>query len=867
MEASPRFSQPDGAFLESSPHAFLENPAPGVRLRHPSSPTTVEQKSVDVMDEKPSVTPEKIKKKKHFRVFNRKKRNALEKHHSEDSSNGADTAHLALNSSWGAQGAWNRLDPEKSISLHSSNLSLLSVESDEGRELTDEEMVESLVNPKGRMSASPPLEYNITMREIEGGGEGGAMDYTVNITLMSGHGLAVRDRSGTSDPYVKFKCPPFKYRSQMIPRNLNPEWKEHFSFRTNDLNSPMIVRVYDHDYGSLDDFMGGQTLDFSAYAIDTQHIVDLGLEDPAVKNEALGFIRIFLKVTPVTEVEFATSQELDKKQKSASSKVWKSVLSVTLLEGKNLPAMDHNGLSDPYCKFKLGSQKFKSSSQSKTLDPKWMQRFDLRMFEDCFTLHIEVWDKDFPQNDDFIGLCSVDLQTLQSDVAHDFTLPLLTKNNELANDDCTIHFNLCITATRVEEEEDKEEVEKQMASNKYGLLRSLDIKAIKERNVGHLCLTINEVVDLVPCNSFVLVELGHSCVKTQPVFKSGNPVWNKTFEFTVGDIHDELEIKVYKMGSRSDHLLGKVNIPLHRLKQGSQQFALKDKDCMTRSRGIIHIDTGFVYNPVRAMIRTVNPKEVKLLEAEQKFKRKLLMDNIKRVSNLTSTVLSTAEFVESTWSWQNKTLSAISFLIFLVVTLFGELWMVFFGCVVIFAYQYLVLFIRNEHEWQRKVSSNVHMVSNLSNLTPSVSVDHDDSDFSDGVEDKHSSLRDRFRQFQEILVLVQTILGRVADAEEGIRNLLNWRVPFLSTMAILVFLGGTVLFYTVPIRYVILIWGINKYTKRLRKPNFISNNELLDFLSRCPTNKQLHQWAQVPLTIYQKPSDTKTVKKRSIKKR
>ncbi len=74
-----------------------------------------------------------------------------------------------------------------------------------------------------------------------------------------------------------------------------------------------------------------------------QHIVDLGLEDPAVKNEALGFIRIFLKVTPVTEVEFATSQELDKKQKSASSKVWKSVLSVTLLEGKNLPAMDHNG--------------------------------------------------------------------------------------------------------------------------------------------------------------------------------------------------------------------------------------------------------------------------------------------------------------------------------------------------------------------------------------------------------------------------------------------------------------------------------------------------------------------------------------------
>lgn len=55
------------------------------------------------------------------------------------------------------------------------------------------------------------------------------------------------------------------------------------------------------------------------------------------------------------------------------------------------------------------------------------------------------------------------------------------------------------------------------------------------------------------------------------------------------------------------------------------------------------------------------------------------------------------------------------------------------------------------------------------------------------------------------------------------------------------------LFYMVPIRYVVLVWGINKYTKRLRKPNFISNNELIDFISRCPTNKQLHQWRELPI--------------------
>lgn len=30
--------------------------------------------------------------------------------------------------------------------------------------------------------------------------------------------------------------------------------------------------------------------------------------------------------------------------------------------------------------------------------------------------------------------------------------------------------------------------------------------------------------------------------------------------------------------------------------------------------------------------------------------------------------------------------------------------------------------------------------------------------------------------------------------------------------------------------------GINKFTKKLRKPNYISNNEVLDFLSRVPSD-------------------------------
>ena len=37
----------------------------------------------------------------------------------------------------------------------------------------------------------------------------------------------------------------------------------------------------------------------------------------------------------------------------------------------------------------------------------------------------------------------------------------------------------------------------------------------------------------------------------------------------------------------------------------------------------------------------------------------------------------------------------------------------------------------------------------------------------------------------------------------------------------------------------LLFTGLNKLTKKLRKPNAIPNNELLDFLSRSPTDLEL----------------------------
>ena len=69
---------------------------------------------------------------------------------------------------------------------------------------------------------------------------------------------------------------------------------------------------------------------------------------------------------------------------------------------------------------------------------------------------------------------------------------------------------------------------------------------------------------------FCIVELDSNRLRTHTIYKTLNPVWNKSFVIPVQDIHSILEFTIYDEDTnKSSEFIGKISIPL---------FAVKKKD-------------------------------------------------------------------------------------------------------------------------------------------------------------------------------------------------------------------------------------------------------------------------------------------------
>ncbi|XP_058581720.1 multiple C2 and transmembrane domain-containing protein 1 isoform X18 [Neofelis nebulosa] len=643
--------------------------------------------------------------------------------------------------------------------------------------------------------------------------------YQLDITLRRGQSLAARDRGGTSDPYVKFKIGGKEvFRSKIIHKNLNPIWEEKACILVEHLREPLYIKVFDYDFGLQDDFMGSAFLDLTQLELNRPTDVTLTLKDPHYPDHYLGIILLSVILTPkegehrdvdLSENEVVGSyfsvksffwrfqtQSLRLSDVHRKSHLWRGIVSITLIEGRDLKAMDSNGLSDPYVKFRLGHQKYKSKIMPKTLNPQWREQFDFHLYEERGgIIDITAWDKDAGKRDDFIGRCQVDLSALSREQTHKLELQLEEGEGHLVLlVTLTASATVSISDLSVNSLEDQKEREEIL--RRYSPLRIFH----NLKDVGFLQVKVIRAEGLMVADvtgksdPFCVVELNNDRLLTHTVYKNLNPEWNKIFTFNIKDIHSVLEVTVYDEDrDRSADFLGKVAIPLLSIQNGEQKaYVLKNKQLTGPTKGVIYLEIDVIFNAVKASLRTLIPKEQKYIEEENRLSKQLLLRNFIRMKRCVMVLVNAAYYVNSCFDWDSPPRSLAAFVV-----------------------------------------------------VEDMLEDEEEEDDKDDKDSEKKGFINKIYAIQEVCISVQNILDEVASFGERIKNTFNWTVPFLSWLAIVALCVFTVILYFIPLRYIVLVWGINKFTKKLRSPYAIDNNELLDFLSRVPSDVQVVQYQEL----------------------
>ncbi|KAM4052091.1 multiple C2 and transmembrane domain-containing protein 1 isoform 2-T2 [Anomaloglossus baeobatrachus] len=685
--------------------------------------------------------------------------------------------------------------------------------------------------------------------------------YQLDVTLKRGSNLAARDRGGTSDPYVKFKIGGKEvFRSKTIHKNLNPVWEEKVSLLIENFKEPLYVKVFDYDFGLQDDFMGSAFLDLTTLELQSVKDVALNLKDPQHPEHVLGTIYLSVVLsqkdnvcmeTPLSMLKSSDpfqTQSLRITDLHRKSHLWRGIVSITLIEGQDLKAMDTNGLSDPYVKFRLGHQKYKSKTLPKTLNPQWREQFNMQLFEEHGgIIDITVWDKDAGKRDDFIGRCQVDLSALSKEQTHKLKLNLeegegclvllvtLTASAAISVSDLSVS---CL-----EDQKERKEI-----LRRYSLMRSFS----NFNDVGLLQVKVIRAEGLMAADvtgksdPFCVVELNNDRLMTHTVYKNLNPAWKKVFTFNVNDIHSVLEVTVYDEDrDRSADFLGKVAIPLLSIQNGEQKaYVLKNKQLTGPTKGVIYLEIDVIFNAVKASLATLMPKEQKYVEEEPRLSKQLLLRNFIRMKRCVMVLINAAYYINSCFDWDSPQRSLAAFLVFLLVVWNFEIYMIPLAVLLLLAWNYFLIISGKDNRTQDMVMEDMLE-------------DEEEEDDKDDKDCEKKGFMNKLYAIQEVCVSVQNVLDEVASIGERIKNTFNWTVPFLTWLAIIALCVLTAVLYFIPLRYIVLLWGINKFTKKIRSPYMIDNNEILDFLTRVPSDVQLVQYRELKPDAGHSPSKKK----------
>lgn len=276
----------------------------------------------------------------------------------------------------------------------------------------------------------------------------------LKVDLIRASQLVGVDSSGTSDPYVKARINGVRvFKSQVVKKNLNPVYNEHFSVPILDpTGSFLSFEVFDWNKINSSEKLGSVSIPLSnlelespidkAYPLEGKNQGELHLklsyDSTVLSDEELfqaaghrigassslqrhstrGSIHssqasalersntnnsVLTVISAEQILEEAATGSISAVRKEASGQEGK--LQIKVISAEKLIAADRNGTSDPYVKLKhQGKTLFQTKTVTKDCNPTWNETFSVDLADGSpYWLHLSVMDYNRIQSHRNIG--------------------------------------------------------------------------------------------------------------------------------------------------------------------------------------------------------------------------------------------------------------------------------------------------------------------------------------------------------------------------------------------------------------------------------------------------------------------------------
>ncbi|KAL4705003.1 hypothetical protein ACJJTC_009791 [Scirpophaga incertulas] len=508
----------------------------------------------------------------------------------------------------------------------------------------------------------------------------------------------------------------------------------------------------------------------------------------------------------------------------SSSKPCTTQVTIVLVGAKALPPPVEDGASHRvYCKFRLGSEEYNSKSVNHCAQPEWKQRFYLRLYEDNL-LELSLWDKGKQKN--FMGSTVLDLSKFEKERTHEINQRLNAGYGDIGPH---IHFSVTICVIRDIPSSLDMPTEEAVCANKEISNLNSDWKLVGQLHVKVLGA---KGLSSKP-SAYCTLELDNEWVQTFDAKSSSEPVWNKSYVFNVYDVTSTLDVKVYDSSFKNAlrfESLGRVSIPLLRINNGETRwFGLKNKGNRNSARGNcprIQLEMTMFWNPIKATVRLFQPKEVKYLKKPPKFDVALVYSNLEFMRDTFRALYDINEFIKRSFEWESKELSFTVLVGWLVFWFYVKMWAIPLVLLLPFFY----FWVTNYNQLDKSPMKNYRNATNI---------DQTENDKND------TGMMKRIQGLQDLTLTITKGVEYLVSVTERIFNLVSFKVPFLSFLAMMFLVISAFSFYFIPFNYTMMALGLYKFTRKYLNPDRTLNNDLLDFLSRVPDSEIWKDWNEL----------------------